>query len=56
MLSAKKQIARPQKEMEKVADQNSNTGLKAEKPMKKIPSPAKVTGGMGPDKRDTFPD
>ena len=39
-----------------VADQKGNTGQKAEKPREKIPAPAKVTGGMGPDKRDKFPD
>ena len=55
-LSAKKLIARPQKEMENVADQKGNTGQKAEKPREKISAPARLTGGVERDKWDKFPD
>ena len=49
-------IARPQKEKGKVANQEGNTGQNAKEPSTMIPAPAKVTGDIGPDKRDNYPD
>ena len=55
-LSAKKQIARPQKEKEKEAAPKGKPEQKAAQAKEKERGPAVTTGGMGPNKNDKFPE
>ena len=54
-LSAKKEIARPQKEKEKEAAPKGKPEQKAAQAKEKERGPAVTTGGTGPNKNDKFP-
>ena len=54
--TAKKAMARPQKEKEKEAIPKGKTELKADKAKEKEKAPAKATGGTGPAVKDKYPD
>ena len=54
--TAKKAMARPQKEKEKEAVPKGKTEPKDAKFKEKVKTPAKVTGGTGPAVKDKYPD